>query len=231
MNRRTLGAVRLLMEKFPRHYAQIENRLKSAVKKLGIGVKTFERAVKREEVSTGITSLSAPLLASRYQKSEAGFVWFRPGNSGIQNVRLTNFTAAIVEEVVTIGGLREQAQWRIEAIVEGRTSSFLIEPDAFAKMSWPAEFLGPRALVFPGQSVKDHLRFAIQVSSPTVRRRVVYAATGWWMHDEQWIYVHAGGGIDGGGLRDDVNVDISRELAGFVLPNPLSPEELKEAVK
>jgi hypothetical protein len=98
-------------------------------------------------------------------------------------------------------------------------------------MRWPVERWGTRAVVLAGASTADHLRCALQLLSGDVPRRTVYAHTGWREIDGAWCYLHAGGAIGPDGPIPGVEVELPDPLAGFVLPDPPTGQELVEAVR
>jgi hypothetical protein len=114
----------------------------------------------------GKTAKSSPAAAPYF--THHGGIWRRVQTpQGPVEAPLTNFTAAITGEVIRDDGVETVRQFEIEAQVTGRAYRFTIPATEFAGMSWATRELGGRAHVFPGQSIKDHARFAIQILSPT----------------------------------------------------------------
>ena len=73
-------------------------------------------------------------------------------------------------------------------------------------MDSPIERMGSAAITFPYQ--REYARTAIQWFSMTAGERSVYAHTGWRKLDGRWLYLHAGGAIDGAGDVRDISVDL-----------------------
>jgi hypothetical protein len=98
-------------------------------------------------------------------------------------------------------------------------------------MAWPVEHLGANAILHPGFSIKDHTRAAIQRLSGEVPQRTVFSHTGWRELGGRWMYLHAGGAIGPEGAVAGVETSLLGDLARFVLPDPLSADELVHAVR
>jgi len=165
-----------------------------------------------------------------YEATDRGLVWNRMTANGPVPVLLANFTAAIVSDVGRDDGVETTRAFQIEARLGTRVSRFSIPATRFPAMNWPTEHLGAEAVVFPGQSLRDHARVAIQLLSGSVPRQTVYAHTGWRIIDDRPVYLHAGGAIGQDGQVAGIQVDLPPALAGIQLPEPPSGEELKTAV-
>jgi hypothetical protein len=114
--------------------------------------------------------------------------------------------------------------------VAGVTSRFAIAAARFLAMLWPLEHLGADALVYPGLSIKDHARTAIQTLSKSAVRRVVFRHTGWRDIGGQMVYLHAGGAIGADGPVPGIEVRLPRDLERFVLPAPPTGPALMAAI-
>jgi hypothetical protein len=114
-----------------------------------------------------------------------GIVWLKPTPNGEAEVRLTNFVATIVSDVIRDDGAETTRFLEIEASIFDRAPRrFTVAVNRFAGMNWAVEELGPRALVYPGMSIRDHARAAIQTLSSDIAVRRVYTHTGWrWIGD------------------------------------------------
>ncbi|SMF95869.1 Primase C terminal 2 (PriCT-2) [Methylomagnum ishizawai] len=121
---------------------------------------------------------------------------------------LCNFVATITEEVIYDNGLEEDCLFRIEGRLSDGTALPAIEVAAskYAGLSWVTAQWGARALVHAGNSIKDHLRTAIQGLSKDFGRRTVYGHTGWRLIDGRWGFLHGGGAISADGHRADIEV-------------------------
>ena len=187
-----------------------------------------------------------PLRAGSYQMTENGITLIKEtrgkaprdkdGNvtgegavTSTQNQQLTNFAAQIRGDVRTDDGAEVRRAYEISAGLRGRTASFTVPADRFRAMNWPAEHLGPSAIVRPGMGLRDHAAVAIQELSSLggIPSRHVYAHTGWRELDGGWGYLTASGAIMADGLHDDVTVDLGPALSGYALPD--AADEAKEA--
>lgn len=139
---------------------------------------------------------------------------------------LCNFTAHVEEELVVDDGAEPTRVF----LLAGRLDSGEALPSAripasrFAGMAWVAESWGLRAVVRAGQTTRDYLREAIQVLSPSARRRHVFAHTGWRVHDGLNLFLTAGGAVG----APSIEVDLGPELAGYRLPS--AAEDPREAM-
>src|SRR5262249_45146603 len=97
---------------------------------------------------------------------QGGRVWWRKtskeGPGGVVMTPLANFTARIVADVTEDDGAETRRAFEIEATLTHRTSRFTMPADRFTSMGWAAEHLGAMAIIYPGSTVKDHTRTAIQ---------------------------------------------------------------------
>ena len=81
-------------------------------------------------------------------------------------------------------------------------------------MTWIPEQWGVRAVINAGMATRDHLRAAIQTLSLSVKRRYVFAHTGWRYVNGGWAYLTATGPIG----RNDYEVDLGADLVRYTLP-------------
>ena len=96
-------------------------------------------------------------------------------------------------------------------------------------MSWALNRLGPQAIVYPGQ--QQHARTAIQCLSDTVTQERVFGHLGWTEHEQEWVYLHAGGGVGICGLRSDVQVELPDALQLCKIEPPADPAVIVSAVR
>jgi hypothetical protein len=83
-----------------------------------------------------------------------------------------------------------------------------------AELPWPCPFedtQSGRARVLAGITM---------VSGPTPVE-TLYGALGWRQIGDRWVYLHAGGALDGRGPRPDVRVEVASKYADFALPDPI----------
>jgi hypothetical protein len=165
-----------------------------------------------------------------YSETPAGLVWHNSKSTGKEKVRLTNFCAWIVADTLVDYGLGEtRRMFTVRARLEnGETRELEVPAGSFPGMKWVAE-LGAHAQLWPGHSVCDRARHAIQQLSDPVDRRV-YAHTGWIKLNGEDIFLHAGGGIGPRGLVPDIEVRLPEQLQPLELPAADGPE-LKECIR
>lgn len=215
---------------------EIEAFVKIACKKLP-GIKT-----RKDDLRTQLLQLAAPKqpagpLPRRspedhpYSESLGVIYWLRPMGDGDIPVPLLNFTAKIVADVLRDDGTERQTEFQLEAALGGRKHCFTIPAAGFHAMNWPAEHLGAQAIVYPGQSIRDHARAAIQFLSPRpIPRQTIYTHMGWTNINGRWVYLHNGGGIGQDGPLTNVSVDLGDSLSLYRLPAPPQGPKLKEAI-
>ena len=147
---------------------------------------------------------------------------------------LCNFTAEVTEEVDVDDG-SGQSERRITItgqLANGRAlPPVSVTAAQFNILNWVVEKWGVSAVVHAGMSIKDQLRDAVQMLSKNAITRVVKAFTGWTRHLDGWRYLHRGGSIGADGSHTDLEVQLPRQLEGFVLPDPPEGEELVAAVR
>jgi hypothetical protein len=130
-----------------------------------------------------------------YRSTLNGLIWDKPVHDGTVLVPLTNFDARIVADVSRDDGAEVQRSFEIEARLNNRYKRFGVPAPKFSGMGWHTEHLGASAIVYPGFSVKDHARAAIQMLSQQIEERRVFAHTGWRNVGGVWRYLHGGGAI------------------------------------
>lgn len=153
---------------------------------------------------------------------------YRITSSGDREM-LANFEARITEEIHILDGISERVRLKIEGFQpppdggDGTGDDGVplphIEIDAteFPGLSWVLPLWGVRAIIRPGQSIKDDLRTLIQIRSQP-KRTTIYRHLGWTqLADGQAGYLHAGGAITRTGNRQSVRLELSPELARFNL--------------
>jgi hypothetical protein len=134
-------------------------------------------------------------------------------------VRLCNFSGEIVEENIIDDGREIIHLYIIEGKLRGKQPLPKLEVPAnnFASMGWIFKW-GTRAILEPGQTIKDYCRHAIQSESRDVKTMTHYGHTGWREVNGEQVYLHANGaiGADAGGI----SVRLSRELQRYRFPVP-----------
>jgi Bifunctional DNA primase/polymerase, N-terminal len=165
-----------------------------------------------------------------YFATDEGLFWRKPSRDGESIVQLTNFSARIVEDVVTDDGVETRRNFKIGTVRNGRATTATVPAREFPTMSWVYDMLGPRAVMYAGLGIKDHTRTAIQLLSPKIVKSRVYTHTGWRELGDKWYYLHSGGAIGEEGLYE-AKVILPPDLAFFNLPAPPKGDTLEEAVR
>jgi len=138
-----------------------------------------------------------------YRATNNGLVLEKSVDGGTVQIPLSNFTATIT------------------SILRIDNGKLVVAARNFHSMSWVIEQLGPKAIVYAGFGIKDHVRTAIQVLSPQQAERYVYAHTGWRLIEGHGhCYLHGGGAITSAGLNENIEVQLPAALAPMVLPEP-----------
>jgi hypothetical protein len=166
-----------------------------------------------------------------YAVTATGTVWRKSVDGGTVDVPLANFGAVIREDVVVDDGAEEQRQFLLEATLGEHVVPVPIPAQQFAGMGWVAERLGAGAILVPGQGLREHLRYAIQLLSGSIPQRRVYAHTGWRQTEAGWVYLHAGGAIGADGAVPGIDVTLSPPLRPLALPAVPDDEKLAAAVR
>jgi hypothetical protein len=148
-------------------------------------------------------------------------------------VALCNFTARIKEDIVHDDGAEQSRCLAVEGTLSSGEPLPRAEVPAtdFPSTNWIVPAWGTQAVVFAGQGNKDHLRAALQLLSGNVPRRTIYSHLGWRKIGDEWLFLHAGGGIAANGLHMDVPVLLPDGLAGFSLPAALAPVPLRAQIR
>jgi hypothetical protein len=166
-----------------------------------------------------------------YFTAAGGTFWAKPTREGPVPVQLANFTAAVLAVVTLDDGAEQVTEFEVEAVLEGRRRRGRVPAGKFSNLGWALELLGPKAVIAPGQSLRDHLRAAIQILSPEPAERRIFAHTGWRTLGNVTVFLHAGGALGPDGPVPGVEVELPEELSGFSLPAPPSGPELQRAVR
>ena len=142
---------------------------------------------------------------------------------------LGNFVAQITAEVVEDDGLETHRRFEISAHTTKQRFNFSIPASEFARMDWPIEQMGAKAIVYPRQ--KESMRTAIQQISKNITERRVYTHTGWRETAKGIVYLHAGGAIGKDGAVAGIEVRLPATLSRFTLRLPKDSEALRTAIR
>ncbi|MGY6217742.1 hypothetical protein ACW73L_21495 [Methylolobus aquaticus] len=148
--------------------------------------------------------------------------------------RLCNFTARIVAEEVHDDGEATDTHFVIEGRLEDGAAlpAVTVPAASFSGLAWIVSAWGARPILKAGNSIKDHVRCAIQTLSPSPERITVYTHLGWRCVDGEWVYLSGSGAIGIDGLREDLRVDPGRGNMGrYALPAPPAGPVLTTSVR
>jgi hypothetical protein len=171
--------------------------------------------------------------ASSYEVHGGALGWHRPvKDGGTTWTPLATFDAKILTETIRDDGAEQILTWTLRIVTtDGRAGDVEILPDQLGKpQQWAAKAAGVSALVMPGLSVADHLRVAVQSRSGDVRRRVIYAHTGWRLIGTRQAYLTSSGALGAKGLDTSVAVDLG-PLGGYQLPDVPGVRDVRSAVR
>lgn len=168
-----------------------------------------------------------------YRATPAGLTFSKSTRNGDLELALTNFTARITEERTRDDGLSTETVFIVEGHhANGRPLAPAEVPAAqFPALSWISRHWGATCIVYAGQSIRDHVRVAIQVLSGEPRRQTVYLHTGWRTIDGAWRYLHAGGALGADGNDPGIAVALDGELSRYELPEPPGGKNLARAIR
>jgi len=153
-----------------------------------------------------------------------------------ERIPLANFTARIIRETRIVDGINTETTLTLTGSLANNdgesNASELPEVDvpasAFAGMQWVMSAWGVRALIFPGTSIKEDLRTAIQLNSrPKVN--TIYRSIGWTEINGKRAYLHQGGAITSTGNDANVSVRLPNELSKYNLTTNANPKEAFQA--
>lgn len=108
--------------------------------------------------------------------------------------KLCNFTPYLVGEITQDDGLEEHKRLRLGGYREDGSPLPEIEIDGsdLGSFNWLLEKWGVDCILEMGATVKDAIRYAIQLTSPKAERITVYTVTGWKKIDDRWRYLLPG---------------------------------------
>lgn len=173
-----------------------------------------------------------PISQSEYFSDSTGTFIRREAKNGVIDIRLANFEARIVADVVFDDGDDVRREFEIEAVVDDVKRRCSIPAEDFAEMKWISKHLGASAIIESGHGIRDQMRAAIQHLSGKIPETTKYAHTGWREHNRKMIFLHAGGGIGAYGVVEGVEVLLHGPLQKFELPvPPKAKSELERSIR
>jgi hypothetical protein len=142
---------------------------------------------------------------------------------------VTNFRVRIVRDMVSDEGAARGRTLAMEGEVAGRAVAFTLTAGEFERMDWVVSRLGPEAILYPGQ--RQHARAAIQWLSGAIAQEQICTRLGWQKHQEEWVYVHAGGVLGAGGAVAGGRVELAGPLQRYRLGAAPDAAELRRSVQ
>ncbi len=167
-----------------------------------------------------------------YRTTEHGIIWLKPTHDGDVLTPLTNFAAEITADITEDDGAEVRRAFHITTRLNGCHRTFRVPVERFGGMAWAVEHLGAGAILYPGATLKDHARVAVQMLSGDVSANTVFTHLGWRKIDDDWLYLHTGGSIGPNGPVPEISVmPGDGRLAHYELPSPPEGEVLRRAVR
>ena len=200
------------------------------------GTKTGLDDYLRQYPATSLDAYASDDLPSRPEEETATGLVFRTQDGEI--IKLANFDARIVADIVKDDGIETQREVEVQADLGQTTRNFVLSVDRFEAMDWNIDHLGSDAILFAGRDIPQKAREVIQAKSIGKEERHVYVHTGWRklrLHSEkepEWCYLTPAGAIAASGLVPSVAVDLGDVMAGIALPDPpTDADETAQAVR
>ena len=215
--------------------SQKEALLKAMSGASGVSVRALTNAYKTV-AKADPDKTPQPGRVGKYFVENGAICFERDTKDGPMAAPLCNFSARITEERERDDGVEKT----LNLVLTGKMATGQPLPEAevsasqFASLGWVVSEWGSRAVVYAGQGAKDHLRAALQILSGNVPRRTTYTHLGWREIGGRMVYLHAGGVL---GVPVAPNAPITTQveppggLETFVLPDPPTGDELKQAVR
>lgn len=166
----------------------------------------FGRFARAYEMIDGYRGDRGMLWAEAEEKG--GMVTFKP---------LANFVALITHETTKDDGVETKKEFVLDGITAtGKQLPPASVPTArFAAMSWVLDSWGADANIFPGSTIKDKVRYAVQAASaPLLKRNTVYTHAGWRGINGKTAFLYHGGAIG----VDGISVELGGSLSMYSLP-------------
>lgn len=202
------------------HGGDVKAAVKEAARELGLDTQSRFTAETQED---------AP-----YEIRAGAVYWNKRTREGVTSVKLTNFTARIVEETMVDDGAERRSELCIEGHLEDHRPlpRIRVPAEQYGSLNWITEKWGVRPIVNAGNSVRQHLAVALQtLSQANLKESTIYAHTGWRDRGHEKVFITGKGALGAQGQVEGVSVDLPKELSAYVLPEPATGKELAQAVK
>ena len=129
---------------------------------------------------------------------------------------ICDFVAIPHSEIMQDDGVNRNMAFEVDAWTQDgrRLPRTRVKASDFGGMSWVTSAWGLQANVMPGNSAKDHARYAIAaVGKMTAAHITEYSHTGWRKIAGKWCYLYHGGAVGADGVR----VNLDGGLSGYRL--------------
>jgi hypothetical protein len=210
---------------------------KATIKKAGIVMGDLEKALAatRSKIKAEQTSAKGNRSSAGQYAVSSGSIYRRKEQASgeTMNMRLCNFDARIVREVMRDDGAQVESLFTIRGVASSGRDLGTVDVafSEFASLSWVTRAWGNLACIEAGQSNRDHLRAAIQQLSGEVPRQTIYAHTGWRKIDGEWRYLHAQGALGEAGSREDIEVDAGAgHMKHYSLPKVGTVDDIRASL-
>lgn len=164
----------------------------------------------------------------QFEEGPEGIFRINATGERITRTQLSNFKASIAANATVDDGVELRREFDVIAELDGQQATFTISAGKFARMEWPIEQLGSRAIIFPNQ--REYARVAIQSLSLATEQRHVFAHTGWRKIGATWVFIHRTGGIGQNGSVPNISVRLTGAVNNYELRVPQDVNTLLSAV-
>jgi hypothetical protein len=153
--------------------------------------------------------------APGYFEDDQGFFCKRKYDKGnLVSYPLANFCVQITEQITEDDGNERALKYRMAGSCMHRPLPQIeILAHQFGGMAWVHQY-GSRAIIEPGNSIRDTLRHGIQVRSTSTKETKCYVHTGWRDIDGRMVFLSHSSAIGGAGI----DVQLSKENTRYSLP-------------
>jgi len=183
---------------------------------------TVSELITLEEINREAVREAIEAQTENVYRIENGVLcWEKPTQHGSITVPMCNFDCHIKEHVIKDDGRDRKNFFRIVGTTrQGEPLSIIDVPtESFGSLKWVLEEWGLRAIIEPGQNIKDRLQHAVLLQSQEAPVRGVYTHTGWREIDGQHYFLNVGGAI-GGDETIRVDVELESALQKYILLPP-----------
>ncbi|NMC31228.1 MAG: hypothetical protein GYA36_02050 [Veillonellaceae bacterium] len=170
------------------------------------------------------------LYGKGYTVDENGGICYeKVTNDGTVWVQMANFAPRIVSEVTKDDGEGRALFFEIDAVSKGgrMLPPLLVSVLKYITMNWVVEGWGSQAVITFGSTIKDRLRYVLQLTGSHAEHKTIFTHTGWRKTSEGWIFLHGGGAIGAAGVAVELPAGLSR----YSLPESPDRERAIEAAK